>query len=71
MSDGWMDGWMDHWTTAPLEHRSESGANKGESPELQNVKYFTQINSFQMNLPQEKVTNCQPKIHEMGKKRQI
>ena len=28
MSDGWMgwDGWMDHWTTAPLEHRSESGA---------------------------------------------
>ena len=27
--DGWdgMDG-MDHWTTAPLEHRSESGANK-------------------------------------------
>ena len=24
------------------------------SSELQNVKYFTQINSFQMNLPQEK-----------------
>ena len=29
--------------------------NENCFPELQNVKLFTQINSFQMNLPQEKV----------------
>ena len=40
--------------------------------ELHNVKYFAQINSFEMNLPLEKsayiITNCRPKMHEMGKK---